>query len=64
MVQTGVFQHCMQLDIVHIVQCKFGGILCKLTSQYGPEGRDMPLRESLNHVYRITITNSLYQTVT
>ena len=41
-------------------QCKFGVILCKSTSQYGPEGLDMPLRESPNHVYELTITNSWY----
>ena len=41
----------------------FGGVLCKLTSKYEQAGLDIPLTKSPNHVYQLTITNSLYQTV-
>ena len=44
--------------------CKFGVVQCRLTSQYGPARLEMPLRESLNHVYQLNTTNSFYQTIT
>ena len=62
MVQSSITKsHASNLPLQHT--CKFRVVLCKLTSQYGAAGLDMPLRESSNHVYQLTITYGLYQTV-
>ena len=45
-------------------QCKFRVIQCKIISQNGPAGLDLPLRGSPNYVYQLTTTNSLHQIVT
>ena len=44
--------------------CKFRVVQCKITSQNGPAGLDVPLRGSPNYIYQLTTTNSLLQTVT
>ena len=43
--------------------CKFGVIQCNITSQNGPAGLDMPMRESPNLVNQLTTPKCLYQTI-
>ena len=48
------------VTVVCEATCKFGIILCKLTSQNGLTGLDMLLKESPNYVYQLATTNRLY----
>ena len=46
------------------IYCKFGVVKYKIRSQNGPVGPDMPMRESPNLVYQLTILKCLYKTIT